>query len=126
MSDNPVLEDLEVNTVSGNNPSSDNNPIANIASALETIFSEEHIDQKTNLTSENEEGLICLDVLQAHFIRSFKYSFPALDELKRSKQEHVASVNGWRSLQIVEIFKSIQTNIISGDLPLGSRLLGKR
>jgi len=127
MSDiSPALEDLEVTNLEV--PLSDNkrNPIADIATAIETILSEEHLDQKTNITYENELGLIGIDVLQAHMLKSFKYQFPSLTAIKISKQEHVVSVGGYRSNQIVEIFKSIQTNIISGDGISGNRLLGRR
>lgn len=121
---NPVMADLEDDIPSSSNPNK--NIFADISMAIETILSEEHIDQKTNISYENEEGLICIDVLQAHMLRSFNYQFPSLQALKMSKQEHVLSVNGYRSNQIAEIFKSLQPNIISGDVPLSSRLLGKR
>jgi hypothetical protein len=121
----PALEDLEVEIISSNDGTAKRSAVADIASAIETILSEEHIDQKTNLTSENEDGLICIDVLQAHFLRAFKYEFPSLVALKKSKQEHVLSVGGYRSTQIVDILKSLQTTIVSSDNPLSSRLLGR-
>lgn len=122
---NPVLEDLEV--TSGDNDNKKSSAMEDIASALETILSEEHFDQKTNISTDNEIGLIGIDVIQAHMLRSFKYEFPSLIALKSSKQEHAVSVGGLRSMQIVEIFKSIQTNIISADTSnIGNRLLGRR
>jgi len=122
---NPIIEDLECkeDKREGEHKS---NAVADIANAIETILSEEHIDQKTIITSENEIGLIGIDVLQAHFLKSFKHSYPSLVALKMSKQEHAVSVGGKRSEQIVEIFKSIQTQIITSDIPLSQRLLGKR
>jgi hypothetical protein len=124
---NPILADLEVSqtseTISGEHK---NSPVSDIAKAIEMILSEEHGDQKTNITEENEDGLICIDVLQAHMLRCFKYKFASLEALKQSKQEHALSVKGYRSEQIVEIFKSIQTQIITGDSPsIGKRLLGR-
>jgi len=100
-------------------------PISDIAKAIEEVLSE-HPDQKTNITPENEEGLIGIDVLQAHMLASFKYKFPSLSALKESKQEHALSVEGFRSKQIIDIFKSIQTNIVSGDIPLRQKLMGQR
>jgi hypothetical protein len=130
--ENPVMEDLEVSEDIDNINSSDskNNPIADIGQALETILSEEHFDQKTNITNENETGLIQIDVLQAHMLKSFGYEYPSLVALKDSKQQHAVSVNGYRSDQIVDIFKSLQTTVISGDNLSGNtgirqRLLGK-
>lgn len=122
---NPAVEEMEESNEEINS-SSKNSPISDIAKAIEIILSEEHQDQKTKITAENEDGLICIDVLQAHFLKSFKYSFPSLKALKESKQEHALSVDGFRSNQIVEIFKSIQTNIVTGDVPLGKRLMGNR
>jgi hypothetical protein len=124
---NPAMEDLEADYEGSSETSSKSNPVADISQALETILSEEHLAQKVKITSENEMGLIQIEVLQAHFRRSFKgYEFPSLVALADSKRENVVSVDGWRANQIVEIFRSIQTNIIAGDLPLSSRLMGKR
>jgi hypothetical protein len=124
---NPAMEDLEDNNEYSSESSNKSNPVADIAQALETILSDEHLSQKVKITSENEMGLIQIEVLQAHFARSFKgYRFPSLEALADSKRENVVSVDGWRAEQIVEIFRSIQTNIIAGDLPLSSRLMGKR
>lgn len=123
--ENPAIDDLE------DNPSLvshevHNSPVSDIAKAIETILSDEHQDQKTKISHENEEGLIGIDVIQAHMLKSFKYKFPSLEALKLSKQEHALSVDGYRSEQIVEIFKSIQTNIVSADIPLSNRLMGTR
>jgi len=129
--DNPAVDDLEVSEDIDNLNSSDSkhNPIADIGQALETILSEEHFDQKTNITTENETGLIQIDVLQAHMLKSFNYEYPSLVALKDSKQQHAVSVKGYRSDQIVDIFKSLQTTIVSGDTTgtggIGRRLLGK-
>lgn len=126
MTSNPAIDDLECSTHSSLIEEKRGNPIGDIGDAIEKALSEQHFDQKTNITSENEDGLICIDILQAHFLRSFKYEFPSLAELKRSKQEHAVSVNGKRSDQIVEILKTIQSQIISSDLPLGNRLMRPR
>jgi len=64
---NPVLDDLEV--TSGDNDNKKSNAMEDIASALETILSEEHFDQKTNISTDNEIGLIGIDVIQAHMLR---------------------------------------------------------
>src|SRR4030067_261618 len=117
MSDeSPNLEDLETreNLIDDNNGKS--NAVADIAGAIETILSEEHIDQKTIITSENEEGLIGIDVLQAHMATFFDgFTYPSLEALKMSKQEHAISVNGKGREQIVEIFKSLQAQVITGE-----------
>ena len=128
MSDtNPVIADLElVNNMGNSDNLESRNIAADIASAIDTILSEEKFRQKTNITSENEDGLICIDVLQAHFNLCFKKDIPSLTALADSKREHAVSIGGYRSQQIVEIFKSMQTNIISSDSPLSSRLMGNR
>jgi hypothetical protein len=123
---NPALADLEENEQNSSNEEiGKRNPVAEIAEALEAVLSN-NPDQKTNLTSENEQGLIALDVLQAHMKRSFNYEFPSLIALKISKQEHVLSVGGYRANQITEIFKTLQPQIVSTDAPLSSRLMATR
>lgn len=124
--DNPSIEELE-ESISSNSTGEKHNPVADIASAIETILSEEHIDQKTIISYEQEEGLIGLDVIQAHFYKSFNYTFPSLTALKDSKQEHAISVLGKGREQIVDIMRSLQPQIISSDgSNLTSRLLGRR
>ena len=123
--DNPIIDELEDSGFETGNFETGNNPMKDIVSAIETILSEEHFDQKTIISTENELGLIGIDVLQAHMQKSFKYAFPSLQALKESKQEHAVSVGGKRSEQIVEIFKSLQTQILTGEPSLTSRLLGK-
>lgn len=125
MSENPAIDDLEISLETPISNSNKTNPFADISSALETILSEDNFDQKTNINSDNEIGLIGLDVVQAYFTRHFKKEFAALTAIKDSKQTHVVSVGGYRSNQIFEVFKSLQTNIISGDVPLRNRFLGK-
>jgi hypothetical protein len=122
--DNPAIDDLEENSTVQTGERH-NTPFSDIAKAIETILSDEHADQKTNISQENKVGLIQLDTIQAHMMKSFSgYKFPSLDALKISMQEHSLSIDGYRSEQIVEIFKSIQPNIISGDVSTSSRLLG--
>ena len=125
--DNPAIDDLEDNTISGDGETRRVNPFEDLAKAVELLLADEHQDQKTKISQENKVGLIQLDVIQAHMMKSFAgYKFPSLEALKISMQEHSLSVDGYRSEQIVEIFKSIQPNIISGDVSNSSRLLGRR
>jgi hypothetical protein len=126
-SENPILADLiEADENSSIIASNKNSPVEDIAKAIQVLL-DEYPDKNTKITSENEEGLIAIDVIQAHMMKSFKgYKFPALIALKESKQDHALSVDGFRFDKIVEIFKSIQTNIISGDsASLKNRLLGR-
>jgi hypothetical protein len=128
MSDNPVTEDLEMDySNSSEDTEVKKNAVAEIAAAIETILSEEHQDQKTNITSDNEIGLVGIDVLQATMQENFDYQYPALMALKQSKQEHVLSVGGYRSNQIADILKSLQASVISSDIPttVGRKLLGR-
>jgi hypothetical protein len=125
-SDSPALEDLEDDIIDTNIIQPKNSPVEDISNAIETILSEEHFNQKTNISQENEIGLIQLDVLQSHMLKSFNYEYPALSSLENSKQEHCVSVGGKRAEQIVDIFKSMITTIISdGSISPTSRLLGK-
>ena len=124
--ENPLQADLEV--VENNRISiaqEKNTPVEDIAKAIELLL-DKYPDKNTKITNEQEEGIIILDVIQAHMKRSFKYEFPSLIALKESKQDHALSVDGFRFEKIIEVFKSIQTNIISGDSgSLRNRLLGK-
>jgi hypothetical protein len=127
---NPALDALE-NDDSSNNQNinvKNSSPIADIADALELLLSEENADKKSNISSENEQGLIMVDVLQAHMKKSFNYQFPSLIALKTSKQDNVLSVGGYRSTQIVDVLKSIQTQVISGEIPtrgIKDKILGR-
>ena len=126
MGNNPAIDDLEVLDNSSVEDNEKFSPVAEMANAIETILSEEHLNQKSNISYDNEQGLIEIDVLQSHFNKYYNRKLPSLIALSESKKEHVLSVGGYRSNQIVEIFKSIQTNIIASDMPVGNRLLGKR
>jgi hypothetical protein len=121
---NPAIDDLEEGIVTAIGEAH-HSPFSDIAKAIETLLADEHADQKTNISQENKIGLIQLDTIQAHMLKSFNYKFPSLEALKISMQEHSLSVDGYRSEQIVDIFKSIQPNIISGDVSTSSRLLGR-
>lgn len=125
INDNPIIDDLEDNTLETVEGINNISPMKDLTSAIETILSEDHFDQKTIISNENEIGLIGIDVVQAHMLKSFKYEFPSLKALKESKQEHAVSVGGKRSEQIVDIFKSLQTQIVTGEPSLTKRLLGK-
>jgi hypothetical protein len=122
----PALADLEEEQHScSENEQQKTNPVVEIANALENLFAN-NPDQKTNISPDNEQGLIMIDVLQAHMKKSFNYEFPALIALKQGKQDHVLSVGGFRSNQITEVFKTLQPNIVTTDAPLSSRLMGTR
>ena len=119
---NPILEDLEENDTQDEN-SSKKDIFDAIKNAIQALLDASDND-KTIITGENELGLIGIEVLQAHMQKSFNYEFPSLKALAYAKQTYVVSVGGKRSEQIVDIFKSLQPNIVAGDLPLSSRLMG--
>jgi hypothetical protein len=122
-SNSPVIADLEIQSSNTASIAKDN-PIEDIANGINILLDKEP-DQNTKITAENEEGLIGIDVLQAHMKASFGYEFPSLIALKKSKQDHALSVGGFRFEKIIEIFKNIQTSIISGETSLRNRLLGR-
>lgn len=124
MTDSPVIDDMEEKD-SENIEYKNTNAVADLAEALEVVLSEKHFSQKSVLSTENIQGLIGLDMVQAHMLRSFGYSFPSLKVLKESKLELSVSKDGRGRDDIIEIFRSIQTNIVSGVESLGSRMLGK-
>ena len=124
MSDSPLEDEMEIKE----NSQKENkiSPIGDMANAIDTVLSQENFDQKSNISAENIEGLITIDVLNAHMYKSFLgYEFPSLVALKQSKLTLAVSKDGYRSEQIVKILTSVQTNIIASDLPLSSRLIGK-
>lgn len=124
--DNPAIDDLESSLDFDSDRSNKVSPMQDIANAIEALLSEEHCDQKTIINTENEIGLIQIDVIQAHMLKCFGTDFPSLTALKISKQEHAVSVGGKRSEQIVDIFKSMQTNIVTGEPSLTNKLMGRR
>lgn len=120
---NPAIADLEDNSSSLNEGKKEN-VFKDITLSVETILDASK-DDNTILSYDNEIGLIGIDVIQAHMLKFFKWEYPSLVALKMSKQMHAVSVKGKGREQKVEAFKSLQTNIVAGDIPISSRLLGR-
>jgi hypothetical protein len=120
---NPALEDLEETESSLNQGTKKENVFQELTNSVETMLNAEKNDN-TIISYDNEVGLIGIDVIQAHMKEFFGFEYPSLTALSISKKSLAVSVHGKRSEQKVEIFKSLQPNIITGDIPIQSRLLG--
>jgi hypothetical protein len=78
---------------------------------------EKYPNKTSNLSNENINGLIQIDVLNTYMLKNFGYEYEVLNTLSRMKVERVVSTNGWGTDNLIKIIKGIQASFEQTELP---------
>lgn len=90
-----------------------------------TLF-ERYPDCTSNISRENEKGLLQIDILNEYMIKNFGYRFTSLDKLRDVKIERTLSVNGFGIETFIKSLQGIQAQFQQAELTNGLNKLIRR
>lgn len=124
MGDNSVNESI---TIEDDSTESDNkNNFSDVINNMGEIIANKYPDKLTNLSDENINGLIRLDILVNYTHRNFNYEYNVLTTLRNKKEIRVLSKQGFLFEKLIEFVKSIQATFEQTQIPDGMRGLLRR
>jgi hypothetical protein len=98
--------------------------IAAIREMGETLF-KKYPAKTSNITSENEQGMDTVAVINDWMMSKYRYEFTTLNTLVKSKRENVMSVKGYGVEKFIEESHSIQATFQQTEIPqnLANRMM---
>jgi CRISPR/Cas system-associated exonuclease Cas4 (RecB family) len=95
--------------------------------ALEFILSDKNIDQKTQLSSENIEGMIKLLTVNDYLKKHFGFRLIPYDTAIQIKIVKSISLDRQGKKELIELFKEMNLQIDATDIPsLGKRIIASK
>ena len=95
--------------------------------ALGTIMSEDSIDQKTELSDRNIQGMMKLLSYNDHLEFNFGFRIRCVDVMIAEKLIKTISMDRQGKNEILELFRAMKLELESGDIPVvGNRMVVQR
>lgn len=102
-------------------PSEDEKPVTtsfpDAVKELGKALHERYPERTSNITGENEKGLLKIDILNEYMKKNFGYQFETLNKLSIQKITRVVSVKGFGVEKLIEIIKGIQASFEQTEIP---------
>jgi len=118
MSDNSVNESITMSDDNDEEIKGENtNSFQFAVKELGNILFNKYPEKTSNLTSENINGMVRIEVLNEYMSVNFGYRYQTLDRLVKQKELRVISTAGFGVEKIIEFVKSIQASFEQTQIP---------
>jgi len=118
MSDNSVNESIIIKDDDDEDINGENtNSFQFAVKELGNILFDKYPEKTSNLSSENINGIVRIEVLNEYMSVNFGYRYQTLDKLVKQKQLRVISHDGFGVEKIIEFVKSIQASFEQTQIP---------
>jgi len=118
MSDNSVNESIIIKDDDDEDIKGENtNSFQFAVKELGNILFDKYPEKTSNLSSENINGIVRIEVLNEYMNVNFGYRYQTLDKLVKQKQLRVISHDGFGVEKIIEFVKSIQASFEQTQIP---------
>jgi hypothetical protein len=118
MSDNSVNESIIIKDDDDEDIKGENtNSFQFAVKELGNILFDKYPEKTSNLSSENINGIVRIEVLNEYMSVNFGYRYQTLDKLVKQKQLRVISHDGFGVEKIIEFVKSIQASFEQTQIP---------
>lgn len=118
MSDNSVNESIIIPDDDDDEKLGENtNSFQFAVKELGNILFNKYPEKTSNLTSENINGMVRIEVLNEYMSANFGYRYQTLDKLVKQKQLRVIATDGFGVEKIIEFVKSIQASFEQTQIP---------
>ena len=114
---NKILVDEEED----NDTSSNVNTFQDSLKEMGEILYKKYPEKTSNLSHENINGMVSIDVMNDYMERNFGYRYSALDVLVKQKGNRVVSHEGFGIKNLIEFVKSISATFEQTELPARMR-----
>ena len=121
MVENAVNESITMEDEDDGKNNNNPNTFQDAVKELGSILFSKYPDKTTKLSYENINAFIRIDALNEYHEVNFGYRYKVLDEIKKSKQKHMVSHEGFGIEKIIEFVKSIQASFEQTQLPARMR-----
>jgi len=118
MSDNSINESIIIKDDDDEDIKGENtNSFQFAVKELGNILFDKYPEKTSNLSSENINGIVRIEVLNEYMSVNFGYRYQTLDKLVKQKQLRVISHDGFGVEKIIEFVKSIQASFEQTQIP---------
>ena len=127
MADNSVNKSITIDIDDDDDTIKQVNTFSDAIKEMGNVIHTRYPDKTSNISQENANGIIRVEVLNEYMNRNFGYEYESLKVLCSQKKVNVVSVKGWGIDKFIEAIKSIQASFEQMQMPEGimNRLRGR-